>query len=109
MMLKMSLKDILRMRTFSMIAIVSGFILGIAYYFLTLSALPTHITYDLAIDPTYVVTSILLTLVVAVLGGINIALVIYNIKVQRASGMKKSGTSAVFGGALTAFTPGCQD
>ena len=107
MMLKMSLKDILRMRTFCIIAVVSGFILGIAYYFLTLSTLPAHITYDIGVDPTYVVTSILLTLVVAILGGINIALVIYNIKVQRASGIKKSGTSAIFGGALTAFTPGC--
>ena len=95
------------MRTFCIIAVVSGFILGIAYYILTLSALPAHITYDIGVDPTYVVTCILVTLVVAILGGINIALVIYNIKVQRASGMKKSGTSAIFGGALTAFTPGC--
>ena len=54
------------------IAVVSGFILGIAYYFLTLSTLPAHITYDIGVDPTYVVTSILLTLVVAILGGINI-------------------------------------
>ncbi len=44
MMLKMSLKDILRMRTFSMIAIVSGFILGIMYYFL-MSILLTWLGY----------------------------------------------------------------
>ena len=51
--------------------------------------------------------SIGLTGVVAVLGGIRTALVSYNIKTQRNKNMKKSGTSAVLGGALTAFTPGC--
>ena len=40
-------------------------------------------------------------------GGINIALVVYNIKTQKTMNLKKGGSSAIFGGALTAFTPGC--
>jgi hypothetical protein len=45
--------------------------------------------------------------VVAILGGTNIALVVYNIKTQKTMNLKKGGTSAIFGGALAAFTPGC--
>ncbi len=105
--LKLSIKDILRQKKFRSIAIISGIFLGIRYHFLTLSSIPEHITYDLVISPQYVLSSIGLTLIVAVLGGINIALVAYNIQTQRMKNMKKSSASAIFGGALTAFTPGC--
>jgi hypothetical protein len=61
---------------------------------------------DIATSPEYIAASIGLTFVVAVLGGINIALVVYNIKTQRMK-LQKSSSSAIFGGALAAFTPGC--
>jgi len=35
MMLKLTVKDILRQKSFGGIAIVSGFLLGVVYYFLT--------------------------------------------------------------------------
>ena len=53
------------------------------------------------------IASISLTCTVAILAVVNIALVAYNIKVQRNNTIKKSGVSAFMGGALTAFTPGC--
>ena len=58
-------------------------------------------------DTIYIGASITLTGIVAILAGINIALVAYNIKVQRNNNIKKSGMSAFLGGTLTAFTPGC--
>ena len=107
MMLKLTVKDILKQKTFAMIAVISGLILGIVYYFLTLEMALSHMTTEIELMPLYMAGSISLTGIVAVLAGINIALVAYNIKTQRAKNMKKSGTGAILGGALTAFTPGC--
>ena len=107
MMLKLTIKDVLKQRTFGAIAIISGIILGVLYYFLTLEIALTHLSTEIEFLPIYMSASIGLTGVVAVLAGINIALVAYNIKTQRNKNMKKSGTGAVLGGALTAFTPGC--
>jgi len=106
-MLKLTIKDILKQRTFGMIGIISGITLGVLYYFLTLEMALTHLSAEIELLPLYMAASIGLTGIVAVLAGINIALVAYNIKTQRNKNMKKSGTSAVLGGALTAFTPGC--
>ena len=106
MMLKLTMKDILRQRTFGMIAVISGVSLGTVYYFLTLEMGLTHMATEVGLLPMYMTASIILTAVVAVLAGINIALVAYNIKTQRSKNMK-NGTSAFLGGALTAFTPGC--
>ena len=106
MMLKLTMKDILRQKTFAFIAIASGAILGLVYYFLTLSSVLNHFAMDIAASPEYITASIGLTFVVAVLGGINIALVVYNIKTQRMN-LQKGSSSAIFGGALAAFTPGC--
>ena len=106
MMLKLTMKDILRQRTFGMIAVISGVSLGTGYYFLTLEMGLTHMATEVGLLPMYMASSIILTAVVAVLAGINIALVAYNIKTQRSKNMK-NGTSAFLGGALTAFTPGC--
>ena len=106
MILKLTIKDILKQRTFGMIGIISGLILGITYYFLTLEMALTHMSMELELLPMYMTASITLTALVAVLAGINIALVAYNIKTQRNKNMK-TGTSAILGGALTAFTPGC--
>ena len=107
MMLKLTVKDILRQKSFGSIAIISGVLLGLAYYFLTLSSAVNHNLVTLIVSTEYLVASIGLTLVVAVLGGINIALVVYNIKTQKTMNLKKGGSAAIFGGALTAFTPGC--
>jgi len=106
MMLKLTIKDILRQKSFGAIAVISGVLLGLVYYFLTLSSVFNHFAMDIAASPQYIVASIGLTVVVAVLGGINIALVVYNIKAQRMN-LQKSSSSAIFGGALAAFTPGC--
>ena len=107
MILKLTIKDILKQKMFGMIAIISGISLGGLYYFLTLEMALTHFSIEIELLPFYMTASIGLTGIVAVLAGINIALVAYNIKTQRNKNMKKSGTSAVLGGALTAFTPGC--
>ena len=106
MMLKLTIKDVLKQRTFGVIGILSGMTLGVLYYFLTLEMALTHMTTEIELLPMYIAVSIGLTAVVAVLAGINIALVAYNIKTQRNKNMK-NGTSAILGGALTAFTPGC--
>ena len=95
MMLKLTVKDILKQKTFAMIAVISGLILGIVYYFLTLEMALSHMTTEIELMPLYMAGSIALTGIVAVLAGINIALVAYNIKTQRAKNMKKSGTGAI--------------
>ena len=105
-MLKLTIKDVLKQKPFGMIGIISGISLGTLYYFLTLEMALTHMSTDIELMPLYMATSITLTAIVAVLAGINIALVAYNIKTQRNKNMK-NGTSAILGGALTAFTPGC--
>ena len=106
MMLKLTIKDILRQKSFGVIAVISGVLLGLVYYFLTLSSAVNHNLVTLVVSTEYLVASIGLTFVVAILGGINIALVVYNIKVQRMN-LQKGGSSAIFGSALAAFTPGC--
>ena len=107
MMLKLTVIDILRQRTFAFIGIISGLILGITYYFLTLGMALSHVTNDIELFPLYMTASVGLTGIVAILAGINIALVAYNIKVQRSNNIKRSGMPAFLGGTLTAFTPGC--
>ena len=106
-MLKLTVRDILKQKTFGVVAIISGLVLGIVYYFLTLEMALSHMSTEIELMPLYMAGSISLTVIVAVLAGINIALVAYNIKTQRTRNMKKNGTSAILGGALTAFTPGC--
>ena len=106
MMLKLTIKDVLKQKPFGVIGIISGISLGILYYFLTLEIALTHMTTEIELLPMYMTASITLTVIVAILAGINIALVAYNIKTQRNKNMK-NGTSAILGGALTAFTPGC--
>ena len=105
-MLKLTIKDVLKQKPFGAIGVISGISLGILYYFLTLEMALTHMATEMELLPMYMTASITLTVIVAVLAGINIALVAYNIKTQRNKNIK-NGTSAILGGALTAFTPGC--
>ena len=100
MMLKLTVVDILRQRTFASIAIISGLILGVTYYFLTLDMALTHVTVDIELLPAYMIASISLTGIVAILAGVNIALVAYNIKIQRSNNIKKSGVSTFLGLSL---------
>ena len=106
MMLKLTIKDILKQKSFGVIAVISGVLLGLVYYFLTLSSALNHFAIDVVVSTQYLAASVGLTFIVAILGGINIALVAYNIKTQRMN-LQKGGSSAIFGGALAAFTPGC--
>ena len=106
-MLKLSIKDILRQRPFSAIAVISGIGIGFIYYFLTLYSVISHFEVESGAMPYYIATSIGLTIAVSILAGINTSLVVYNIKTQKTMNLKKGVTSAVLGGALTAFTPGC--
>ena len=91
MMLKLTVKDILRQKSFGTIAIISGFLLGVVYYFLTLSSAVNHNLIALVVSPQYLAASVGLTCIVAILGGINIALVVYNIKTQRMN-LQKGGS-----------------
>ena len=54
-MLKLTVVDILRQRTFASIAIISGLILGVTYYFLTLDMALTHVTVDIELLPAYMI------------------------------------------------------
>ena len=107
MMLKLTIKDILKQKSFGGIAIISGSFtwFSLLFSYLIKRSRP-QLAIALVVSPQYLAASIGLTLVVAVLGGINIALVVYNIKTQRMN-LQKGGSSAIFGGALAAFTPGC--
>ena len=107
MLLKLTIKDILKQRTFAIIAIVSGLVLGIIYYLLTFEMGFSHLISDIELLAVHMSISILLTGIVAILAGINIALVAYNIKAQRSMNMKKNVVTTFLRGTLTAFTPGC--
>jgi len=90
-----------------MIAIVSGTALGIVYYFLTMSMLPTHFDAAAELSPLYVTASIGLTIGISSLAGINFAMIAFKIKRMKMMNSVKSNSSAVLGGAFAAFTPGC--
>ena len=101
------ISNVLTIRRYATIAILSGTGLGIIYYFLTMSMLPTH--FDAAIDlaPSYIITSIGLTVVISALAGINFAMMAFKMKRMKMMNSVKSNSSAVLGGAFAAFTPGC--
>ena len=102
-----AIKMILKQRPYALIAVITSLGLGVMYYFLTMSLLQTHFQAESVISPLYIWSSIGLTVVIAALGGINVALIIYKIKGPKLLSFKKSGGSAVFGSAFAAFTPGC--
>lgn len=107
MMLKLTITDILKQRTFATISVLSGIILGTLYYFLTLEMALLHFSTGVESLSLYIIVSICLTAIVSILAGINIALVAYNIKIQRSNNIKKNGVSTVLTGTFAAFTPGC--
>lgn len=101
------ISNVLTIRRYATIAILSGTGLGIIYYFLTMSMLPTH--FDAVIDfaPSYIISSIGLTIVISALAGINFAMMAFKMKRMKMMNYVKSNSSAVLGGAFAAFTPGC--
>ena len=101
------ISNVLKIRRYATIGIVSGVGLGIIYYFLTMSMLPTHFDAAMEISPSYIMTSIVLTVVISALAGINFAMMAYKIQRMRMMNSVKSNSSAVLGGAFAAFTPGC--
>jgi hypothetical protein len=106
------ISDVLRMRKYAMIGIISGISLGIIYYFLTMSMLPTHFDAAVKLAPHYIITSIGLTVGISTLAGINFAMMAYKMnQIKKMNSVKsnsvKTNSSAIFGGVFAAFTPGC--
>lgn len=110
------ISEVLRTKRYAAIAVASGAILGVIYYVLTMSMLPLHLESGVvgAAAPAYVAASVLLTVAISALAGVNFALVAFRIKRMRMmSGLLVKKPSAagsatpIFGGVFAAFTPGC--
>jgi hypothetical protein len=106
------ISDVLRMRKYATIGIISGISLGIIYYFLTMAMLPTHFDAAVKLAPHYIITSIGLTVGISTLAGINFAMMAYKMnQMKKMNSVKsnsvKTNSSAIFGGVFAAFTPGC--
>ncbi len=99
--------NVLRIRRYATIAVISGLGMGVIYYLLTMSMLPEHIDIVSESMPFYIATSLTLTAVVSGLAGVNFAMVAFKISRMRMMRSVKSDSSAVLGGAFAAFTPGC--
>jgi len=101
------ISNVLTTKRYAAIAIISGVALGIIYYFLTMSMLPSHLDTTMELMPSYIITSIGLTIIISALAGINFALMAFKMKRMKMMNSVKSNSSAVLGGAFAAFTPGC--
>ena len=97
---------ILKQRRYAMIAVTASVGFGLLHYVLSMSMLQTHFGAVADAMPVYLGVSLALSVIVAGLAGVNIALIIYKIKGTRIS-IKKSGGSTVAGSAFAVFTPGC--
>ena len=101
------ISNVLRIKKYAIIGIISGVSLGIIYYFLTMSMLPTHFDAAVELAPHYILTSIGLTIAISTLAGINFAMMGYKMNQIKKMNSVKSNSSAIFGGIFAAFTPGC--
>ena len=106
------ISNVLTMKKYARIGIISGVGLGILYYFLTMSMLPAHFNLAADVAPFYLFTSIGLTIVISSLAGINFAMMAFKInQMKKMNSLKsnsvKTNSSALFGGVFAAFTPGC--
>ena len=101
------ISNVLRIKKYAIIGIISGVSLGIIYYFLTMSMLPTHFDAAVELAPHYILTSIVLTIAISTLAGINFAMMGYKMNQIKKMNSVKSNSSAIFGGIFAAFTPGC--
>jgi len=99
------ISNILTMKKYARIGIISGIGLGIIYYFLTMSMLPTHFNVAVKLAPHYILTSIGLTIIISTLAGINFAMMAYKMsQMKKMNSVKvdsvKTNSSAIFGGVL---------
>ena len=101
------ISNVLRIKKYAIIGIISGVSLGIIYYFLTMSMLPTHFDAAIELAPHFILTSIGLTIAISTLAGINFAMMGYKMNQIKKMNSVKSNSSAIFGGIFAAFTPGC--
>ncbi|QLH07851.1 hypothetical protein C5F50_01285 [Nitrosopumilus ureiphilus] len=101
------ISNVLTTRRYTLIAIISGLGLGIIYYFLTMSMLTSHLDTTMELMPSYIITSVGLTIIISALAGINFAVMAFKIKRMKMMNSIKGNSSAVLGGAFAAFTPGC--
>ena len=101
------ISNVLTMKRYAIIAIITGTGLGIIYYFLTMSMLPSHFGIARELAPIYIVASIGLTVTISALAGINFAMMAFKIKRMKMMNSVKSNSSTLIGGAFAAFTPGC--
>lgn len=99
--------NVLTVRRYGIIAILSGTGLGLIYYLLTMSMLPAHFDAAVELAPSHTIASIVMTIVISALAGVNFAMMAFKIKKVRMMNSVKSDSSAVLGGAFAAFTPGC--
>ena len=101
------ISNVLSTRRYQGIAIISGLGLGIIYYFLTMAMLPSHFDVAVELAPSYLATSIALTIIISSLGGINFAMVAFRMKRMKMMNSVKSNSSTMLGGIFGVFTPGC--
>ena len=101
------ISNVLTTRRYATIAIISGLGLGIIYYFLTMSMLVSHLGTTMEFMPSYIITTVALTIIISALAGINFALMAFKMKRMKMMNSVKGNSSAVLGGAFAAFTPGC--
>lgn len=98
---------ILKQPRYAMIAAISSLGFGLSHYFLSLSLLQNHFGVIANEIPLYIGISLTLSVIVAVLAGVNISLIVYRFKGFTGINLKKSGGSTVAGSAFAVFTPGC--
>lgn len=101
------ISNVLTLKRYAAIAIMSGTGLGIIYYFLTMSMLPSHLDVTMEIMPSYIITSVVLTITISALAGINFAMMAFKMKRMKIMNSVKGNSSSILGGAFAAFTPGC--
>ena len=101
------ISNVLTTKKYALISIISGTGLGMIYYFLTMSMLPSHLDTTIKIMPGYIGISIGLTIIISILAGINFAMIAFKINKMKMINSIKPNSSAVLGGAFAAFTPGC--
>ena len=99
--------NVLTIKRYASIAIVSSIGLGVIYYYLTMAMLPTHFDAISEIAPWHIAASIGLTAIISSLGGINFAMIAFRMKRIRMMNSVKSNSTTVLGGVFAAFTPGC--
>lgn len=72
-----------------------------------MSMLPSHLDITMEIMPSYIITSVGLTITISALAGINFAMMAFKMKRMKMMNSVKGNSSSIVGGVFAAFTPGC--